>query len=73
MSKKSECHIVKNDKTFFYFRRDENQFFIKQKAGEREGLVGFFLLRRVKEELTGKHRQVISNQHRKKKNYKKGI
>lgn len=45
ISTNSECHVVKNDKTYFYFRRDGREpISIKQEAGERAGLVGWFFL-----------------------------
>lgn len=76
MSTNSECHVVKSDKTYFYFRRDENQFALSKRQGKLQDQQVFSCLAQqrinVKEELTGKHRQVISNQ-KKKKNCKKGI
>lgn len=65
MSTNSECHVVKSDKTYFYFRRDENQFALSKRQGKLQDQQVFSCLAQqrinVKEELTGKHRQVISN------------
>lgn len=36
MSTNSECHVVKNDKTYFDFRRDENQLALSKRQGKEQ-------------------------------------
>ena len=36
MSTNSECHVVKSDQTYFYFRRDENQLALSKRQGKQQ-------------------------------------
>lgn len=51
MSTNSECHVVKSDQTYFYFRRDENQLALSKRQG-KQVVVGFFLRINVKDQKT---------------------